>query len=127
MKHFSNLNFDKKLFEIPDHYIIDEKKNVAIRTFNGNEAFMAVDGKLVANIKFSQDTHRFFTHKGNGQRIYQDETLVIDENDSDFEIIFFSQGGCFEMVFEKNTLTKDFFFELGDVKFVLSGNQIKHV
>lgn len=125
MKHFSNLNFDKKLFEIPNHYVIDEK--VAIRTFSGNEGFLAVDGKLVANIKFSQDTRPFFEHKSNGRRVYQEKTLVIEENDCNFEILFLAVDGYFEMVFEKKVLTEDFFFKICFTKFVLSDNQIKPV
>lgn len=123
-RDFVKLEFDAKLFSHYKRVVVDEQRHLVLRTFSNHAGYLCIEDRTLVSIFYSSSPAYFYAHEADGLRVYQTERLMIDENDSNFEILLLSQGGYFSFVIEKAVADEDFFFELGDEKFVLSGEQL---
>lgn len=135
-RDFIKLEFDAKLFSHYKRVVVDEQHHLVLHTSSHHtgclcieertlvSGCLCVEERTLVSIFYSSSPAYFYAHEADGLRVYQTERLMIDEHDSNFEILVLSQGGYFSFIIEKTVSDEDFFFELGDDKFVLSGEQL---
>lgn len=125
MCNFIKFTFEKELFWSCKRLVLDEEKQLILRTFGDESAFLSVDNKHLATVIFAPLPKYFFAEVGLGKRIFEGKTVVIDEYVGHFKMLCLIDSGFLEFILDKNVLEDDLFFELQGVKFVLSGNKIK--
>lgn len=121
---FVKLEFNAKLFSQHKHMVADERSNLFLQTYGNHTGRLDIGGRTLVSISFSRSPAYFYAHETEGLQVYRTKRLIIDEHDNNFEILCLSQGGYFSFVIEKKASDEDFFFELGDEKFVLSNEQL---